>query len=481
MDEITTPPDTLLVIFGANGDLAQRKLLPALYNLDEEGLLPREWRVIGTARSQVSDEEFRAAARTAITEHERCDLDEERFARLAERLTFTSTDFRPGNTEALLDAIARVSKDFPDDPQLLFYLSTPPSTFGPITAGLGEAGLAKTARVVYEKPFGNDPASFAELDEIVHSVLREEQAYRIDHFLGKESVQNLLAFRFANGAFEAMWNRAHIDHVQIDVPEDLGVDNRVAFYDQTGAIRDMLVTHLFQVLSVVAMEPPVRLRSGPLTTEKFKVFDSMRQLTADDVVIGQFDGYRDLDGVAENSQTDTFVAARVFIDNWRWHDVPFFLRTGKAMADKRQLVTLGFRRPPATMFTDLPDSGLERDHLTFDLASGAAGFSFLAKRPGPAIKLGRARMQFSYDEHSGSELIGPYERLVLDALVGDRTLFTRTDGIARTWELVEPVLDLGDPQHYKPGSWGPDAASDLIAPRRWHLPQDDSRFELPAI
>jgi glucose-6-phosphate 1-dehydrogenase len=481
MNNTVTPPDTLLVVFGANGDLAKRKLLPALYNLDEEGLLPREWQVIGTARSEVSDEEFRADARAAIVEHERCSFDEERFARFGERLAFTSTDFRPGNTEALLDAIARASQDFPDDPQLLFYLSTPPSTFGPITAGLGEAGLAKEARVVYEKPFGNDPASFAELDEIVHDVLREEQAYRIDHFLGKESVQNLLAFRFANGAFEAMWNRAHIDHVQIDVPEDLGVDNRVAFYDQTGAIRDMVVTHLFQVLSVVAMEPPVRLRSGPLTTEKFKVFDSMRQLTADDVVIGQFEGYRELDGVGESSQTDTFVAARVFIDNWRWHDVPFFLRTGKAMADKRQLVTLGFRRPPATMFTDLPDSGLERDHLTFDLASGAAGFSFLAKRPGPLIRLGRARMQFSYDAQSGSELIGPYERLILDALMGDRTLFTRTDGIARTWELVEPVLDLGNPHPYKPGSWGPDAANDLIAPRRWHLPQDDSRFELPAI
>ena len=480
MDQVSTPPDTLLVVFGANGDLAARKLLPALYNLDEGDLLPRQWRLIGTARSQVSDEEFRETARTAIREHERCTFDEERFANLAARLSFTSTDFKPGNTTALTDAVAKTTQDFDDDPQLLFYLSTPPQTFGPITAGLGEAGLAKHARVVYEKPFGNDPASFAELDQIVHHVLREDQAYRIDHFLGKESVQNLLAFRFANGAFEAMWNRAHIDHVQIDVPEDLGVDNRVAFYDQTGAIRDMLVTHLFQVLSVVAMEPPVRLRSGPLTTEKFKVFDSMRDLSADDVVTGQFEGYRDLDGVRPGSTTDTFVAARVFIDNWRWHDVPFFLRTGKALADKRQLVTLAFRRPPATMFTDLPDSGLERDHLTFDLASGAAGFSFLAKRPGPAIRLGRANMRFTY-ENSGSELIGPYERLIHDALLGDRTLFTRTDGIARTWELVGPILDHGQPHPYPQGSWGPEAATELIAPRKWHLPEDPARYALPAI
>jgi glucose-6-phosphate 1-dehydrogenase len=293
-------------------------------------------------------------------------------------------------------------------------------------------------------------------------------------------VQNLLAFRFANGAFEAMWNRAHIDHVQIDVPEDLGVDNRVAFYDQTGAIRDMLVTHLFQVLSIVAMEPPVRLRSGPLTDEKFKVFDSMRSLAADDVVIGQYDGYRDLEGVAEGSGTDTYVAARVHIDNWRWDGVPFFLRTGKEMAAKRQLVTLAFRRPPATMFPEVPESGLERDHLTFDLAGGRAGFSLLAKLPGPALKLGRTNMQFTYGE-TGSQLIGPYERLIHDALLGDRTLFTRTDGIARTWELVEPILDMGDPHPYAQGSWGPEAANDLIAPRRWHLPQDPARFSLPEI
>jgi glucose-6-phosphate 1-dehydrogenase len=480
MNHVTTPPETLLVIFGANGDLAKRKLLPALYNLDEGGLLPDKWRVIGTARSEMSDEEFRTLARDAIIEHDRCRFDTERFAHFCERLSFTSTDFRPGNTEALSDSIARVSKDFATNPQTLFYLSTPPATFGPITAGLGEAGLAEDARVVYEKPFGNDPESFAELDEIVRSVLREDQTYRIDHFLGKEMVQNLLAFRFANGAFEAMWNRAHIDHVQIDVPEDLGVDSRVAFYDRTGAIRDMLVTHLFQVLAVIAMEPPVRLRSGPLTDEKFKVFDSMRQLRPEDVVIGQFEGYRDLAGVAPNSQTDTYVAARAYIDNWRWLDVPFFLRTGKAMAKSEQIVTLAFRRPPASMFSDLPANGLERDHLTFDLSHGDVWFNFLAKRPGPAIKLARANMHFSY-ERAGSQLIGPYERLVHDALQGDRTLFTRTDGIARTWELVEPVLDMGNPHTYRQGTWGPDAASDLIAPRTWHLPQDPSRFALPAI
>jgi glucose-6-phosphate 1-dehydrogenase len=480
MDQPRTPRDTLLIVFGANGDLSKRKLLPALYNLEAEGLLPKEWHVLGTARSEVSDADFRALARDAIIEHERCSFDSDNFAHFAQRLSFVSTDFRPGDTQVLADAVTHATRRFSDDPQLLFYLSTPPGTFGPITAGLGEAGLAKTARVVYEKPFGTDPTSFAKLDETVRSVLHEDQAYRIDHFLGKEMVQNLLAFRFANGAFEAMWNRAHIDHVQIDVPEDLGVDNRVAFYDKTGAIRDMLVTHLFQVLSVVAMEPPVRLRSGPLTDEKFKVFDSMRSVAPEDVVVGQYEGYSDLDGVAEGSETDTFVAARVHIDNWRWDGVPFFLRTGKAMADKQQLVTLAFRRPPATMFPEVPESGLERDHLTFDLSGGGAGFSFLAKVPGPALKLGRTNMRFEYGE-TGSLLIGPYERLIHDALLGDRTLFTRTDGIARTWELVEPILDLGHPRAYAPGSWGPEAANELIAPRLWHLPQDPDRFSLPAI
>ena len=480
MDQARMPLDTLLIVFGANGDLSKRKLLPALWNLDEEGLVPRDWHLLGTARSEVSDEEFRELARDAVVEHERCAFDEDHFAAFRQHLSFVSTDFRPGDTQVLSDAVAHATRRFTDDPQLLFYLSTPPATFGRITAGLGETGLAKEARVVFEKPFGTDPASFAELDETVHSVLRGDQAYFIDHFLGKEMVQNLLAFRFANGAFEAMWNRAHIDHVQIDVPEDLGIDNRVAFYDQTGAIRDMLVTHLFQVLSVVAMEPPVRLRSGPLTDEKFKVFDSMRSLTADDVVIGQYDGYRDLEGVAEGSGTDTYVAARVHIDNWRWDGVPFFLRTGKEMADKKQLVTLAFRRPPATMFPEVPDSGLERDHLTFDLSGGGAGFSFLAKVPGPALRLGRTNMRFTYGE-TGSQLIGPYERLIHDALLGDRTLFTRTDGIARTWELVEQILDLGDPHPYAQGSWGPEAANELIAPRLWYMPQDPARFSLPEI
>ncbi len=469
-----TPPDTVLVVFGGNGDLARRKLLPALYHLHREGLMPERWRLLGVARSRMDDAGFRGLALRAVRESARCGPGDGEWEAFARRLTFVSTDFRPGRTDAVRVAVERLEADVGGAPCRLFYLSTPPSTFGPIAQGLGDAGLVERSRVVFEKPFGSDVDSFARLDAIVRGVLAEEQTYRIDHYLAKETVQNILAFRFANGAFEAMWNRAHIDHVQIDVPEELDVGDRAAFYEHTGAVRDMLVTHLFQVLSVIAMEPPTRLETEPLITEKFKVFDSMRDLSPDDVVLGQYAGYRDTDGVAGDSPTDTFVAARVHIDNWRWDGVPFFLRTGKAMAASRQRVTLAFRRPPAAMFRDVPrDGGLDRDRLSFELdGDGAVTFAFLAKEPGPSIELGGARMTFTYRESFGSELVGPYERLIHDALLGDRTLFTRADGIARAWEVIAPLLsDHEAPRPYARGSWGPDAAADLIAPRHWYLPE----------
>jgi len=466
------PDDTLVVIFGANGDLAKRKLLPALYHLQVEGLMPRQWRIVGNARSEVSDDEFREVARQAVEDDGRAQIDAEAWDAFAARLSFVSCEFNAGNTETLAGAVHRAEDEIDGSPRRLFYLSTPPSTFGAITEGLGKCGLTERARVVYEKPFGVDPEGFRSLDELVRHVLDEGQIYRIDHFLGKESVQNIHALRFANGMFEAMWNRAHIDHVQIDVPEELGIGTRAGFYEKTGALRDMLVTHLFQVLSVVAMEPPSTLEPGPLIDEKVKVFESMRELGPDDVVLGQYEGYRDADGVDEDSQTDTFVAARVFIDNWRWDGVPFYLRTGKRLAEKRQTVTLAFRRPPATMFRGVKRDGLDYDHLTFELAGEeGVSLSFLAKQPGPTIELGQATMAFNYERTFGSDLIEAYERLIHDALLGDRTLFTRADGIGRTWDIAGPVLDNPPTvQPYRQGSWGPEAAQELIAPRRWHLP-----------
>jgi glucose-6-phosphate 1-dehydrogenase len=290
-------------------------------------------------------------------------------------------------------------------------------------------------------------------------------------------VQNLLALRFANGMFEPVWNRDHIDHVQIDVPETLSIGTRAGFYEQTGAFRDMVVTHLFQVLGFVAMEPPTSLESKPLVIEKNTVFDSLRKLTADDVVRGQYKGYRKVDGVAHDSQTDTLVAVRAWVDNWRWTGVPFFLRTGKCMAQDAHLLTVAFKQPPRRMF---PVDGryiaedFGTDHLTFELGDpGSIAAHFLAKVPGPTMTLGEADMQFNYADAFGgtAAALEAYERLIHDVMLGDRTLFTTADGIERLWEISEPILKHPPPIHpYPEGSWGPDAAMKLIAPRRWHLP-----------
>lgn len=466
------PDDTVIVIFGGNGDLARRKLLPSFYHLHAEGLMPRQWRIIGNSRSELTDATYDKFARNAVEEFGRCCIDKDAWEVFADQLYYVSHEFTPDDTEAVRDAVLAAERDIGGRAQRLFYLSVPPSAFGTITEALGKCGLTDRARVVYEKPFGVDQESFEQLNETVHRVLDEDQIYSIDHFLGKETLQNVLALRYANGMFEPVWNRVHIDHVQIDVPETLGIGTRAAFYEPTGALRDMMVTHLFQVLSVIAMEPPIALESKPLLDEKAKVFESMAPLRADDIVRGQFEGYTELEGVAPDSQTETFIAARVWVDNWRWAGVPFYLRTGKRMAASRQTVTLAFAKPPRQMFRDLPFDGFHRNHLTLDLG-GDEGItvSFLAKVPGPSVRLGPARMTFSYESSFGSEMIGPYERLLHDALMGDRTLFTRADGIARTWELVADVLEHAPPLHsYPQGSWGPGAANDLIAPRDWHLP-----------
>jgi glucose-6-phosphate 1-dehydrogenase len=339
--------------------------------------------------------------------------------------------------------------------------------------GLGEAGMAEEASVIIEKPFGTDLESARELNARIHAVLDEEQVFRIDHYLGKEAVQNILAFRFANGLFEPVWNRQFIDHVQFDVPETLGVEQRASFYEATGALRDVVVTHAFQVLGFVAMEPPLALSPKSLGDEKTKVFDAMRPLTPKDVVRGQFAGYRDLDGVAPDSQTGTYAAGRVFIDNWRWKGVPFYFRTGKRLPETRRVLTIVFKKPALSLFerAEVATDSIDENHLTFDLGDpGAISASFLVKDPGAELELTEARMNFEYDPGG---LLEAYERLIYDALIGDKTLFARADGIERLWEVVQPVLDDPPPViPYEPGSWGPEEAQELIAPRRWHLPTD---------
>ena len=304
----------------------------------------------------------------------------------------------------------------------------------------------------------------------MHEAFSEEQVFRIDHFLGKESVQNVLALRFANGLFEPVWNRDHIDHVQIDVPETLSIGSRAGFYEGTGALRDMVVTHLLQVLGFVAMEPPVALDAPSLLEEKLKVFRALKPLDPARVVRGQYEGYLEEDGVAPESSTETFVALEAEIDNWRWAGVPFYLRTGKRLAEGRRVITVAFKEPPLRMFGG---DGFGPNELVFEVAEpGGISLDFLAKVPGPTLRLGEARMRFEYaDSFCVAAELEAYERLIHDAMLGDRTLFTSAVGIERLWAVVAPVLESPPPvQAYPAGSWGPRAAVDLVAPRRWHLP-----------
>ncbi|MFM2287432.1 MAG: hypothetical protein RL684_575, partial [Pseudomonadota bacterium] len=329
-------------------------------------------------------------------------------------------------------------------------------------------------RIVMEKPFGTDLASAVTLNKKVHEVFSEEQVFRIDHFLGKEPAQNILAFRFGNGLFEPIWNRNFIDHVQIDVPETLGLGKRSAFYEQTGAYRDMVVTHLFQILAFVAMEAPTALYPDPISEEKNKVFRSMLPIDPADVVRGQYSGYRGEEGVDHESETETFIALKCHIDNWRWAGVPFYLRTGKRMAAGQRIISIAFREPPKSMFP--ADSGVGSqgpDHLTFDLADASKmSLSFYGKRPGPGMKLDKLSLQFAMrDTGLAGDVLEAYERLILDAMRGDHTLFTTSAGIERLWEVSAPLLKSPPPVRlYEPGSWGPNAIHRLVAPHSWRLP-----------
>jgi glucose-6-phosphate 1-dehydrogenase len=470
------PENQVIVLFGATGDLAKRKLLPGMFHLAQVGLMPRRFRIIGAARHAVDMEEFREVARQAIEASGREDLSPATWDPFAESLEFVGVG---DGFEQLGEAVAEAREELGGEAGLLYYLSLPPRAAAGTVEQLGALGLGDGARVITEKPFGTDLASARQLNARLHSVFEERCIYRIDHYLGRESVQNLLALRFANGMFEPVWNRNHIDHVQIDIPETLSIEMRGSFYEQTGAFRDMIVTHLFQVLGFVAMEPPTSLEPKTLGLEREKVFDSMPPLSPENVVRGQYDGYRDEDGVAPDSDTETFVAVKAFIDNWRWEGVPFYLRSGKRLAESRHLLTIAFTQPPRRMFPLDCDQIVEsfgHDHLTFELGDpGSISASFLAKVPGPTIQLGEAHMRFSYADTFGGveQALDAYERLIHDVMVGDRTLFTSSDAIERLWEISEPVLEQPPPtQPYEPGSWGPTAIDDLIAPRRWHLPSD---------
>jgi glucose-6-phosphate 1-dehydrogenase len=463
------PGPTIFVLFGGTGDLAKRMVLPAFYRLAVEGLLPEHWRLVGNGRGDVAHEDFRSHIRDALTAfgpHP----EPGPWESFAERVFFAGGGFDADDPGSLLDVLAKGRSSLGGDPQLVHYLAVPPVAFTELTKALGQHGLAKNARVVYEKPFGTSQEAFRALDRVVHSVLDEHQVYRIDHFLGKEATQDLHLLRFANGLFSAMWSREHVESVQIDVPEKLGITDRSQFYDATGAVLDMLVTHLFQVAAEVAMEPPASLGAADLQAAREKVIGSFRPIDPAEVVLGQFTGYQDVPGVAAGSSRDTFVAARLWIDNARWRGVPFYLRTGKRLAATEQRVSLILREPAGPLAGQLPR---DANVLSFSLAgNGEIDLSLVAKKPGPALDVDIARASIPLSGLDGANPLPPYVRLIHDVLIGDRSLFTRPDGLAAVWKVAEPLLS-NPPQvaPYAPGSWGPAQARGLVEPGRWLLGQ----------
>ena len=465
-----------IVIFGASGDLTKRKLLPAFFHLYLEGLLPERFAIVGYARTEFSDEGFREHAREAVGKFGKRSPDGQVWMDFAKHLAYVTGEFSDaGAMNHVAEDLVDIDASHGTEGNRFFYCATPPAAYPDIVKRIGEAGLQKGAKIVFEKPFGRDLESARTLNACIHGVFDESQVFRIDHYLGKETVQNILAFRFANGLFEPVWNRRYIDHVQITAAESIGIEGRGAFYEQTGAIRDLISTHLFQMMTFLAMEPPVSFEPDRLRDETVKVLRSAQLCDPVHLVRGQYEGYRSEPGVSDTSNVETFAAIRIEIDNWRWADVPFYLRTGKGMGAKSTEITLKFRKVPFNVFRgsdmDLP----QRDHLTLRIQPDEGiTLALNAKKPGPGLELGRVTMDFDYDHEFASPLIDAYELLLLGAMEGDHTLFLRQDGVERAWELLEPVLDVpGEVVRYTRGGWGPLEADALIAPRKWHMSLDD--------
>jgi glucose-6-phosphate 1-dehydrogenase len=461
-----------VVLFGASGDLTRRKLLPAFYHLFVEGLLPHGFAIVGYARTEMKDEEFHRYAADAVKEFGRSEPSGEQWEDFTKRLSYIAGEFDNENAmEHLREHLEWTDKDQGTEGRRFFYCATPPAAYPLIVARLAESHMVEGSKIVIEKPFGRDLESARELNTTLHEFFDESQIFRIDHYLGKETVQNITALRFSNGMFEPIWNRRYIDNVQITAAEEIGIEGRASFYEETGTLRDMMQTHLFQVLTFVAMEPPVSFDPNRLRDEKVRVLRSMQPVDPSRVVRGQYAGYRDEPDVPRDSQADTFAALQVEVDNWRWAGVPFNLRTGKKLKRKQTEISLSFREVPYNVFKGTDATPLGRDALIIRVQPNEGiSVALNIKKPGVGLELDRALLHFDYGVAYGGPLIEAYETLLLEAMEGDHTLFTREDEVERAWEVLDPVLKDPPPvQFYEPGSWGPEEADALVLPRHWHL------------
>jgi glucose-6-phosphate 1-dehydrogenase len=477
---LAAPAPQTLVVFGASGDLARRKLLPALYDLAYEGLLPERYAIVGSGGSRLDDSGFRERARGAVDEFSRHRLDDGRWEAFAKGLCYVSAPLdHPGAFGPLRERLETLDAELGAAGRRLFYCATPPSAFPTIVDQIGEAGLGANARIVLEKPIGHGLASARELSRTVRDVFDEPDVFRIDHYLGKEAVQNILVFRFANSMVERAWCGEAVDHVQITVAESAGIERRGRYYEEAGALRDMVQNHLLQVLAFVAMEPPDSLAPEDVRDRKAELLAAVRPFSAEELVRGQYSagvvegrevpGYRDEERVAPESTVETFVAVRAWIDNARWRDVPFFLRTGKRLPRRTTEVAIVLREPARRLFQDAGIARLPAHHLTLRIQPDEGiSLVFRAKEPGPGMALDAVPMDFAYGSSFRTRPTEAYERLLHDAMAADQTLFLREDAVERSWEIVTPVLDASGPVHsYAAGTWGPSAADELIAPRTW--------------
>jgi glucose-6-phosphate 1-dehydrogenase len=460
----TTAPPTALVVFGASGDLANRKLLPSLVQIQQRGLLNEHFCLLGCGRKEYSDEQFRQTAREALAEHA-ASVPAPTAEAFVDRLYYLSGDYTDQAFYGRIkDRLTETRQKHGVDGCNIFYLAVPPLLYADVAECLGQAGLAQKdaadcqqrARLVVEKPFGRDRQTAVELNDVLYKWFDESQIYRIDHYLGKETVQNIMILRFANAIFEPVWNRNHIDNVQVTIAETLGVEHRASYYDKSGALRDMFQNHMLQMMSLVAMEPPISFHADHIRDEKAKLLRSIRALQSDSwnscFMRGQYGpgtingrevpGYRAERGVAPDSTTETFVAARLFVDNWRWKDVPFYLRTGKRLARKNTEIAVTFRQVPHSLFSSVGLDEMPPNVLVLKIQpEEGISMRFQAKRPGSKICMGTLNMNFSYKDVFGVEMPESYQRLLLDCMVGDQTLFARFDSVDIAWELLHPVLE----------------------------------------